>query len=142
MQSVWAPFVTRAAAKNIEATIAVDHNAVAHTDPVLLRSVLLNLIENAVEYAPEGSRVEVQAAIRAGALEVRVSNLAPGLTAEHLPKLFERFWRHDAARSGGEHSGLGLSLARAFATAIGCSLTATLTDGPRLTMTLAGPLAG
>jgi signal transduction histidine kinase len=84
--------------------------------------------------------VEVQAAVHAGSLDVRVSNVAPGLSPELLPKLFERFWRHDAARSGGDHSGLGLSLARAFATAIGCSLTATLTDG-RLTMTLAGPPA-
>jgi two-component system sensor histidine kinase QseC len=141
VQSAWTPFAEQAAAKRIEAAIAVGPGPVVHTDPVLLRSILLNLIENAVEYAPEGTRVDVEALVAAGRLEVRVSNLAPGLTTPDLSRLFERFWRRDAARSGGEHSGLGLSLARAFAIAIGCSLTASLTGGPRLTLTLTGPAA-
>lgn len=69
-------------------------------------------------------------------------DLAPsptdGLAAEDIPKLFQRFWRKDAARSSSEHSGLGLSLAEAFAGALGMTLRAELVQKATLAMTLEG----
>lgn len=58
------------------------------------------------------------------------------VTPDDVPKLFDRFWRRDRARSGSDHSGLGLSLARAFALALGYRLSATLDRGAQLTLTL------
>ncbi len=108
------------------------------TDPILLRSILLNLAQNAVEYAPRGGSIHVACAIDAGRFAVSVSNTVDQLTAKDVPRLFDRFWRGDAARSGTEHSGLGLSLARAFARTLQCELTATL-DESCLTLGLSGP---
>ncbi len=68
-----------------------------------------------------------------------IANTVDALTDDDVSKLFERFWRRDAARSSSEHSGLGLSLARAFAAALELDLTASLqSDGRLLVMTLSG----
>jgi two-component system sensor histidine kinase QseC len=93
---------------------------------VLLRSILANLFDNAVDYAPAGGEITV-ASDAAGGL--RVANPAGNLSAADEARLFERFWRKEAARSGGEHAGLGLSLARTFAAAMGWRLSATLEAG-------------
>jgi signal transduction histidine kinase len=64
-----------------------------------------------------------------------VGNQAPDLTPGDLPCLFERLWRKDRSRTDGDHSGLGLALARACSEAVGWRLEAELRDG-RLQMTL------
>ncbi|MGC8489496.1 MAG: sensor histidine kinase [Clostridia bacterium] len=82
-------------------------------DPERLRQVLGNFLANAIKYTPQGGRVVVRAS-RAGAwARVSVSDTGPGIPAEDLPHLFERFYRVDRARSsrtGG--SGLGLAIAK------------------------------
>lgn len=103
-----------------------------------LAIILGNLLSNAVTYSPEGSTVTATARVEEGALEVTVANSAPHLTAEDLPHLFERFWRQDAARSNGQHTGLGLFLARSLATLLGLELTAALGPDQRLEIRLAG----
>jgi two-component system sensor histidine kinase QseC len=108
------------------------------SDPTLLRSIVTNLLDNAVEYSKPGSAMEIKGESQNGNFTLAVTNAVQQLNAEDVPHLFERFWRKDAARSGGEHSGLGLSLARAFAASLGYTLTATLKDDARLTMTLSG----
>ena len=107
------------------------------SDPVLLRSIIANLVENAVTYTPPGGTVEVTASPAV----LRVSNTASDLTASDLPHLFERFWRKDAARTGDGHAGLGLALARTFARALGGDLTAAVDEAGLLTMTLQLPAA-
>jgi signal transduction histidine kinase len=107
--------------------------ATVHADPALLRSIIDNLLENAVEYASPPRRIRIATA--AGVL--RITNSAADLAADDLPLLFERFWRKEAARSGGLHVGLGLPLSRAFAEAIGWRLEARLAQPQVLEMTLA-----
>jgi signal transduction histidine kinase len=68
---------------------------------------------------------------------LRVVNTLENLDERDLPHLFERFWRKDAARSPGSHTGLGLSLARVFAQSLGCELTASFAGPARLALTLA-----
>ena len=123
--AAWRPFAVRAEARGLRASFAITP-ATVPADPALLRSILNNLFDNAVDYTPAGGEIDVTGDA-AGVL--CVSNAAGALTADDAARLFDRFWRKEAARSGGEHVGLGLNLARTFATAMGWRLGASLEDG-------------
>ncbi|MDE2038955.1 MAG: PAS domain-containing protein [Elusimicrobia bacterium] len=107
-----------------------------------LKQVLTNLLDNAVKFNREGGRVEVSASIAAGRAEVRVVDTGPGIPAEDLPRVFERFYRVDKARSrevGG--TGLGLAIVRHIVEAHGGSVSveSRLGEGSRFRFTI--PLA-
>src|SRR5262249_49497117 len=77
-------------------------------DPDRLREILDNLLSNALRHTPPGGDVSVACAAGAGAVEISVTDTGEGIAAEHLPHLFDRFYRADPARSratGG--SGIG-----------------------------------
>jgi two-component system sensor histidine kinase MprB len=88
-------------------------------DPVLLERAVSNLLDNAVKYSPEGAPVEVT--VRGG--EVIVADRGPGIAAEDLPRVFDRFYRAAAARSK-PGSGLGLAIVREAAEAHGGTASA------------------
>jgi two-component system sensor histidine kinase QseC len=113
----------------------------AAADPVLLRSILGNLFENAADYATPGTTIEVDLHSDGSQTRLRVANAVENLQAADVPKLFDRFWRKEEARSGGRHFGLGLSLARMFARAMGWTLIAELNPRGCLEFTLTGPVA-
>ncbi|MEO8053933.1 MAG: heavy metal sensor histidine kinase [Acidobacteriota bacterium] len=97
--------------------------ALVRGDRLALRQALMNLVDNAIKYAPDGSCVLVAAGTRAGRAFVEVRNEGPGIAAEHRERIFERFYRVDAGRSremGG--TGLGLSLVKWTAEAHGGSV--------------------
>ena len=83
-------------------------------DPAALERILINLVENGVSYSDAGSEVVVSALLRGdGFVEVAVIDEGEGIPPEHLPRIFERFYRVDSARSrasGG--TGLGLSIVK------------------------------
>jgi signal transduction histidine kinase len=137
VRSVWESFSIRAAERTVSVTWDIDEAVVIETDRWLLRAIVTNLIENAVDYTPVHGTVRIE--LRSGdSLCLRIANSVDTLTAADVPKLFDRFWRHNAARTGTGHSGLGLSLSRAFAHALGYELTATLdADTGLLELTLA-----
>lgn len=92
--------------------------------------LLGNLVDNAVKFCPRGSCVTVGVVQQSGEVRVVVSDDGPGIPAEHLPRLFERFYRVDDSRSreaGG--SGLGLAIARHLAEAMGGSVGVASTVG-------------
>ncbi len=76
----------------------------------LLCQAVLNLLSNALKYSREGTTVEISGNLANGFAELTVRDEGPGVAAEHLPRLFERFYRVDAARSR-EAGGTGLGLA-------------------------------
>src|SRR5690606_28373870 len=85
----------------------------AHGDPDRLRQVLGNVVTNAIRATPPGGRVELRAARSGAETVVTISDTGAGIAPEHLPHVFDRFWRADPARgrrTGG--SGLGLAIAR------------------------------
>jgi two-component system heavy metal sensor histidine kinase CusS len=91
----------------------------AWIDPVLLRRAVSNLVSNAIRHTPAGGLVQLSArAVKDGGgegVELAVSNTGPGIAPEHLPHIFDRYYRADAARSDHAHSaGLGLSIVRAI----------------------------
>ena len=78
-----------------------------------LAQVLINLLDNAAKYNREGGEIKISASAEGGGVKVSVEDTGPGITAEHLPRIFERFYRVDKARSrelGG--TGLGLSIVK------------------------------
>src|SRR6185312_9126228 len=82
-------------------------------DKDAVHQVFTNLIDNAIKYGGSGARVEIGARDREDAIEFYVRDYGPGIASEHLPRLFERFYRVDKARSresGG--TGLGLAIAK------------------------------
>lgn len=137
MQEVCEHFHARAVARQLTLNCRVPAEATADSDPALLRSILTNLVDNAVSYAPRGGIVDVEADLDDVGCRLRVVNPVENLDAHDLPHLFERFWRKDAARSPDGHTGLGLSVARVFAQALGFELTATFAGPARLALTLA-----
>lgn len=85
----------------------------------LLERAVGNLVENAVKYSPRGARVEVRCRSAEGVATVEVEDTGPGIPPEHVPFVFDRFYRADPARSRGAGAGLGLPIARAIAEAHG-----------------------
>jgi two-component system heavy metal sensor histidine kinase CusS len=87
----------------------------AQIDPVLLQRAVSNLVSNAIRHTPAGGSVRLSARAADGGVELAVSNSGAGIAPEHLPHIFERYYRADAARSNQAHSaGLGLSIVRAI----------------------------
>lgn len=81
--------------------------------PDLLQQVFRNLLENAIKYGREGGRVEVDARLVDGDVRIAIADQGEGVPAEHIPRLTERFYRVDVARSrtmGG--TGLGLAIVK------------------------------
>ncbi|HEX5936361.1 MAG TPA: HAMP domain-containing sensor histidine kinase [Actinomycetota bacterium] len=90
-----------------------------------VHQVLFNLVDNAVRFTPDGGRVTISARRRNGSVEVAVADTGAGIAPEHLPRLFERFYRADAARTRGEGgTGIGLAIARSVVEAHGGRISA------------------
>lgn len=79
-------------------------------DPALIRRALANLVANALRYGSPAAEVIIRSVVREGGVEVSVHNQGPPIAAEHLPRLFERFYRCDPSRNQPDDSG-GLGLA-------------------------------
>jgi signal transduction histidine kinase len=105
----------RYAVKGVALTSHVDGDLPAlWADPHRLGQVLGNLLDNALRHAPPGGRVDVATRSDHGSVTIAVTDDGDGIPAEHLPHIFERFYRADAARDR-EHGGAGIGLAVAKA---------------------------
>jgi len=106
----------KAEAKRIVLNEGCPGTLLARVSPPLLEQAVVNLIDNAVKYSAEGSTVEVDLAQTDDEIVVSVTDQGQGVAREHLPRLFERFYRVDKARSrdlGG--TGLGLAIVKHIA---------------------------
>jgi two-component system sensor histidine kinase KdpD len=93
-------------------------------DPALLEQVLVNVLENAAKYGPDGERVQITAVATPGHLRISVADEGPGISAADLPHVFDSFyraWRGDRVVPG---TGLGLAIARGLIEAMGGSIEA------------------
>lgn len=97
----------------LECDDSVEEETELNADPSLLISLFYNLLSNAVKYSPEGAKIRVRFE-KAEANEVRVlvEDSGPGIGPEHLPYLFDCFYRTDSARTRSGSSGLGLAIAQ------------------------------
>jgi two-component system OmpR family sensor kinase len=103
-----------ARAKSIDLGLAAaDEGAVVHGDPDALHVLMTNLVENALRYTPAGGRVDVSVRRDDGAPRLEVRDTGPGIPAEDLPRIFDRFYRGGHTTEPG--TGLGLAIVKAIA---------------------------
>jgi signal transduction histidine kinase len=119
-------FTTRASAegKALEVRLG-DSKIPARGDAVRTEQILAALLDNALRFTPPGGLVTLEGRSRDGRAEASVTDTGPGIPAEHLPLIFDRFYRAEAARTReGGGTGLGLSIALSLASAQGGDLKA------------------
>jgi signal transduction histidine kinase len=109
-------FLAPAEARGIVLDRAIAPGVVVMGDGDALKRAVANLLENAVRLAPTGSRIRLAVGSERGLAWVAVSDEGPGIAAEQQPRVFDRFWRADKARSRADGgTGLGLSIVRQIA---------------------------
>ena len=110
-------------------------------DPDRIEQVVENLMTNAVRHTPEAGRIELRAVMADGSAVLSVADSGGGIAPEHLPYVFDRFYKVDPARAaGGAGSGLGLSIAKAIVVRHGGTIEVTSVPGnTRFTITLPQP---
>jgi two-component system phosphate regulon sensor histidine kinase PhoR len=136
---VLALFRERAEKKGVRLVAELADSLAIQGDARAVEHVLSNLVDNAVKYCPMGTRVVVRANRSGDRVSLVVADDGPGIPSEHLPRLFERFYRVDAGRSrelGG--TGLGLSIVKHMVEAMrgSVSVESTVGKGSAFTVTL------
>jgi two-component system heavy metal sensor histidine kinase CusS len=110
-------------------------------DPLLLQRALSNLLSNALRHTARGGTVRLRAERQPDAVAISVEDDGSGIAPAHLPFLFDRFYRVDAARSAADSTGLGLAVVRSIAELHGGSAAVTSEPGKGSTFTLRLPQA-
>jgi signal transduction histidine kinase len=121
----------------VERALSQQRQFLADTSHELLR----NLLENAIQHTPAGTAIDIRLRRLDGVAELLVADSGPGIAAEHLPRIWDRFYRVDKARSralGG--TGLGLAIVKYIAEAHGGTVRAVSELGKGTTFTIALPL--
>ncbi len=114
----------RAQEKSIPLEMTCPDDLTASVSPDLLEQAVINLVDNAIKFSSPGSPVRMEARMAENRLEIEVKDQGCGIPEEHLPRIFERFYRVDKARSrsmGG--TGLGLAIVKHIVQLHGGSVT-------------------
>jgi two-component system phosphate regulon sensor histidine kinase PhoR len=121
--------------KGVEILVLVDDDCRIYANAEHLDQVLLNLVENAVKFTPQGGRVTIKS-LAPGVFSVEDTGI--GMPAQEIPKIFARFYRIDRAQSRGS-TGLGLSIVKHIADLHGAKISVASTEGMGSTFTLEFP---
>jgi heavy metal sensor kinase len=116
--------------KNIKITCAATNDVWVEGDRARMKQVVVNLLDNAIKYTPQGGAVDLKVRTRDGKAILEITDNGIGIPADSLPRVFERFYRVDEARSrelGG--AGLGLSIVKSICSAHHGRVDATSTPG-------------
>ncbi len=136
----WARASARGRDLNIEETIA--GGLPVDADPEQLLRVVRGLLDNAIRCTPDGGRIQLAAAVVGGDVQVSLTDTGPGLTAEELDAVFDRFYRVDKVRShGAGGTGLGLAIAKGIIEAHGGRIWAVSAPARGATFFFTVPLA-
>lgn len=113
--------------RGIQLDVIVDDELQMDGDAQRLEQAIQNIASNAIRHTPDGGRVELRAEPRESDIRLTVRDTGPGIPAEHLPHIFDRFYKVDASRTATgmpSGSGLGLSIVRAIIERHGGTVTA------------------
>jgi heavy metal sensor kinase len=130
---------TLAASRNIDLECRSGGDVPFRGDEELLRRLVLNLLDNAIRYTPPGGRVSAELEAEPDGVRIRISDTGPGIPADAVPHVFERFYRADKARSRQDGGfGLGLSIVKWIAESHrgAVELTSRAPSGSTFTVTL------
>ena len=128
---------TEADAKQIEIDFTCDDLLEAMIEPILFEQSMVNLISNSIKYSREKSKIQINAVKTDSDVSLSIKDSGIGISKKHLPRLFERFYRVDKARSrdqGG--TGLGLAIVKHIIQAHGGHVTVESTPGKGSTFTI------
>jgi signal transduction histidine kinase len=133
----WGLLGDRARERRVELATRIGPGAEqVHADPDAFRQVIANLFDNALRYTPVGGRITLETRREDAGVAVSVRDTGPGIASEHLPRIFERFYRADAARSRDEGgTGLGLAIVKHLIEAHDGHVAATSAVGQGTTIT-------
>jgi two-component system phosphate regulon sensor histidine kinase PhoR len=133
----WAALAGRAEVHHVELVLDVAPDAtVVHADLDALRQIFTNLMDNSLRHTAAGGRITCLARRVAGAVSVAVRDNGTGITQDHLPRIFERFYRADSSRSRDEGgTGLGLAIVKHLVEAHGGRVYAESERGRGTTVT-------
>ncbi len=109
-------------AEDRHVTITCSGQGDVHADPSLFRRAVSNLVDNALRFTPDNGKIQISVATRNNRSEISVNDTGCGIAAEHLPRVFDRFYRIDPSRSS-YGAGLGLALVRSITDLHGGSAT-------------------
>jgi signal transduction histidine kinase len=141
LEEACALVTSRARGKNIAIVRKLNQEIAYSGDEAFLHQVFLIFLDNAIKYSPEGTQVRVNLTHQDGTIRAGFKDQGIGISTEHLPFIFERFYRGAPSSSGEAHSGgLGLAIAQAIARAQGGSIECLSTLGVGSTFTLILPV--
>lgn len=109
-------------AEDRDITLACEGDGELFADPVLFNRALSNLLDNALRFTPDAGRIQISIVTRGANIEISVTDTGCGMAAEHLPRVFDRFYRADSSRSS-TGTGLGLALVKSIVDLHGGSAT-------------------
>lgn len=140
LKDAWPTYERRAVERRLEVVWTLAPQVEVHTDKGLLEMVIRNLLDNAVIYTDEGGRIDIQSQSHPSGVDVAVRNSGSQVSPQDAERIFDRFWRGDAARTtDGQHCGLGLALCRRIAALLGGRIRAETTTGGRFEVILSLP---
>lgn len=136
--TVWHRLDRGANKKQLELSNTVPTSTQVYADRDNLELILTNLLSNAIAYSPPNSSIGISTTRSTSVVEVAVTNIAPYLTREDLPRLCDRFWRKEQARKDGHHAGLGLAIVKALADLLNLELSHDLSADRKFKIALLG----
>lgn len=112
-----------AAERELHLQLHAEGRCAISADPLAVRRILVNLLDNACKFTPAGGSIDVTMAVEDSHVQVRFTDTGPGIPAEERDRVFDRFYRSDRVRGESSGFGLGLAIARELAHSLDASLT-------------------
>ncbi len=132
---------SRGRARNISIVRDLNQELACTGDEAFLHELFLIFLDNAIKYSPDGTSIHVTLEIREGTIQVRFQDQGTGISPEHMPLIFDRFYRAGPLNSGEAQSGgLGLAIAQAIAIAHGGTIECESAVGVGSTFTVKLPI--
>ena len=142
VRECWAQFAECAIERRIEVTLRLPESCPVSADRAKIQLVLSNVFDNATTYTNAGGRIEIALHSTAGQVEFRVENTGSRVADTDAERVFDRFWRGDAARTterGEKRYGLGLPLCQKLVALLGGSVSVSTNDGGTFTISIVLP---